>query len=166
MTLSGPASAALWFLVPVLPICLYVCFTDLREMRIKNHAVIALGAVFVVMGPFLFPLDDYGWRLLQLVVVLAIGFVLNLGGAMGAGDAKFLAAAAPYIALPDLRLVTAILAASLLGAFATHRLAKHSGLRRIAPDWESWSSGKRFPMGLALGVTLAIYLGLSAIYGR
>ena len=76
------------------------------------------------------------------------------------------AAAAPFVAFADLRLILAILAASLLGAFVAHRIAKHSPLRRLAPEWKSWSSGKRFPMGLALGATLAIYLILGALYGR
>ena len=34
-----PAVAAQWFLPFVLPICFYVAFTDMREMKIKNHAV-------------------------------------------------------------------------------------------------------------------------------
>ena len=41
----------------------------------------------------------------------------------------------------------------------------YSPLRRLAPDWQSWNTGKKFPMGFALGGTLAIYLGLGALYG-
>jgi prepilin peptidase CpaA len=41
----------------------------------------------------------------------------------------------------------------------------YSPLRRLAPDWQSWHTGKKFPMGLALGGTLAIYLSLGALYG-
>ncbi|TMV15150.1 prepilin peptidase [Arenibacterium halophilum] len=160
------AQAAVWFLPFVLPICFYVCFTDLREMRITNQAVIALAVIFVVIGPLALPLPDYGWRLVQMVVVLVIGFLLNAGGAIGAGDAKFAAAAAPYIALGDLRLLLAIFAANLLAAFATHRLVKYTPLRRIAPGWKSWNMGWKFPMGLSLGGTLALYLLLGAIYGR
>lgn len=163
MTLS--ASVPWWFLPLVLPICFYVCFTDLRDMRITNQAVIALAAVFVVLGPFALPFDTYLWRLAQLGVVLLVGFVLTIGGAMGAGDAKFLAAAAPYVAVADLRFVVAIFAANLLAAFATHRLAKHTALRRIAPDWKSWNMGWKFPMGLSLGSTLAIYLILAVRFG-
>ena len=84
---------------------------------------------------------------------------------MGAGDAKFAAAAAPYIAVGDSRLLLAIFAANLLAAFVTHRLAKYSALRRIAPGWHSWDKGWDFPMGLSLGGTLAIYLMLGALYG-
>ena len=155
-----------WLYLPfVLPICFYVAFTDMREMRITNQAVLVLGGLFVVLGLIALPFDQYLWRLAQLAIVLLIGILLNAGGAIGAGDAKFLAAAAPYVALGDLLQVFMILAASLLGAVATHRLAKHSPLRRLAPHWESWDKGWDFPMGLALGATLAVYLMFGALFG-
>lgn len=157
--------AALWFLPFVLPICFHVCFSDLREMRITNQAVLALAAVFLVIGLIALPLPVYGMRLLQLLAVLVIGIALTAGGAIGAGDAKFAAAAAPFIAPGDLRLVLALFAANLLAAFATHRLVKYTPLRRIAPGWKSWDMGWKFPMGLSLGGTLAIYLILGAVYG-
>lgn len=159
------ASQAIWFLPFVLPICLYVCFTDLREMRITNQAVVALVVIFLVIGLFALPLPVYGARLLQMVVVLLIGILLNAGGAVGAGDAKFAAAAAPFIAPGDVRLLLAIFAANLLAAFVTHRIAKYSALRRISPDWQSWDMGWKFPMGLSLGGTLAIYLILGVAQG-
>jgi len=163
MALTG--SAALWFLPFVLPICFYVAFTDLREMRITNQAVIALALVFVTIGLIAVPWPVYGFGLVQMLVVLVIGVVLNAAGALGAGDAKFAAAAAPFIALGDLRLLMAVFAANLLAAFVTHRLVKHTALRQIAPDWKSWDMGWKFPMGLSLAGTLVIYLGLGVVYG-
>ncbi|KUF11295.1 prepilin peptidase [Pseudoponticoccus marisrubri] len=160
------ASAALWFLPLVLPICLYVCFTDMRGMRITNPAVMALFVVYVAIGLLALPFDAYLWRYLHLVVALVAGMALNAGGAMGAGDAKFAAAAAPFIHLGDLRFLMALFAANLLGAFVAHRIAKHSALRRLAPDWMSWQSGAKFPMGMALGGTLATYLAIGVFFGR
>ncbi|TMV07705.1 hypothetical protein FGK63_09560 [Ruegeria sediminis] len=177
-----PAMAALWFLPFVLPICFYVAFTDMREMRIKNHAVCALALVFLIVGFFVLPpwstgwsvgaigpwtvsLPVYVWQLLHLAVVLLIGFLLSAGGAVGAGDAKFAAAAAPFVWSADLRLLLAIFAATVLGAFAAHRIGKHTALRQIAPDWTSWEMGKLFPMGLALAGTLSIYLIMGAFLG-
>ena len=105
------AQEALWFLPFVLPICFYVAFTDLALMKITNKAVLVLGAVFVLLGPIVLPsIDLYFWRLLQIVVVLVAGIALNAAGVMGAGDAKFLAAAAPYVALGDLRLMAVLFA--------------------------------------------------------
>ncbi|WP_370402269.1 prepilin peptidase [Sulfitobacter sp. JB4-11] len=159
------ATTALWFLPLVLPICFYVAFTDMAQMRITNQAVLALGLIFVVMGVFLLPFDVYLWRLAAMVIVLVVGFILNAAGAFGAGDAKFCAVAAPYIALGDLRLVVAIFMVVLLAAAATHRGVKHTPLRKLAPHWASWDQGKKFPMGFALGFTLALYLILGALYG-
>ncbi|MBE1283238.1 MAG: hypothetical protein GJ676_07985 [Rhodobacteraceae bacterium] len=159
------ASAAWWFLPFVLPLCFYVAYTDMRLMRITNQAVIALAVIFLLVGLLALPLPIYGMRLVQLVVVLIIGMVLNAGGAIGAGDAKFAAAAAPFIAPGDFRLVIAILAAALLAAFVTHRLAKHTALRKLVPEWKSWTMGKKFPMGMALGATLGFYLVLGTLYG-
>ncbi|MEO0743922.1 MAG: prepilin peptidase [Pseudomonadota bacterium] len=159
------AFAAAWLLPFAAPICLYVAFTDLREMRITNQAVIVLALVFAVVGAFVFPFQTYLWALAQLAVVLIVGIVLNAGGVMGAGDAKFLAAAAPYIAIGDLNLILPLFAAVLLAAFGAHRLAKFTSLRNLAPDWDSWEQGRKFPMGFALGPTLALYLGLAAAYG-
>ena len=159
------ATAALWFLPFVLPICLYVAFTDMKQMRITNQAVLVLIAIFVVLGLFLLPFETYLWRLLSLVIVLVIGIVLNAAGVMGAGDAKFAAAAAPFIAMGDLRLLMMLFMATLLAAAATHRGVKYTPLRRLAPDWQSWQETKKFPMGLALGTTLGLYLILGAVYG-
>lgn len=159
------ATAALWFLPFVLPICFYVAFTDMKQMRITNQAVLVLTAIFVLLGLFLLPFDTYLWRLLSLVVVLVVGIALNAAGVMGAGDAKFAAAAAPYIAWGDLRLLLMLFMATLLAAAATHRGVKYTPLRRLAPDWQSWQETKKFPMGLALGTTLGLYLILGALFG-
>lgn len=177
-----PALAAAWFLPFVLPICFYVAFTDLRNMRIKNHAVMTLALVFVVVGLFVLSpwsgewaagrlgplsvvLPVYGWQMIHIPVVLLLGIVLNAAGVMGAGDAKFCAAASAFIWVGDLMLGMVILTSTTLGAFAAHRLAKHTRLRQVAPHWESWDRGRQFPMGLPLAGSLAIYLILGTIHG-
>lgn len=160
------AYSALWFLPFVLPLCFYVAFTDLSRMKITNQTVIVLALVFVLIGPFVMPsLEVYLWRLAQLAIMLVFGVLLNAIGAMGAGDAKFIVAAAPFVAAGDLRLIMALLAASLLAAFVTHRLARATALRKLAPHWTSWDQDKKFPMGLALGMALSLYLILGALKG-
>lgn len=159
------AYAAAWFLPFVVPICLYVMYTDLSRMKITNNANLALVGVFVIIGLIAVPFEEYLWRLAAIAIVLVVGILLNAAGAMGAGDSKFIAAAAPFIALGDLMVVMWLFLATLLAAVATHRLAKYSPLRRLAPGWTSWEQGKKFPMGLALGATLGIYLSLGFLYG-
>ena len=161
--MEASAFAALCFLPFVLPICLYVAYTDLAEMKIKNKAVLVLGAVFVVIGPLVMPFNSYLWQLTHIPVILILGMLLNAGGVMGAGDAKFLTAAAPFVAVGDLQILALLFALILIAALVTHRLARASQLRSWAPEWESWTAGKKFPMGLALGPTLALYLCLAAL---
>jgi len=148
------ATAAAWFLPAVVPISLWVAWSDMKAMRIPNLAVYALLASFLVIGVFTMETADYLWRLPHVVVMLLVGMVLNALRLMGAGDAKFIAAAAPFVALGDWNILVFVYATAFLVCYALHRIAKHSPLRRLAPDWQSWSSGKRFPMGVALGATL------------
>ncbi len=161
--LSIPDMQARWFLPFVLPLCAVAILTDLRWMKITNRTTDILGLVFLVVGLFLMPLPEYGWRVAHLVIVLLIGFVANAGGLMGAGDAKFLAAAAPYVPLADVKFVGFLFCGMLLGAVITQRLLKFTPLRRLAPEWESWTRGLDFPMGLVLGTTLGLYLILGAL---
>ena len=165
MTLTITASSALWFLPFVLPVCAWVAWTDLSRMKIPNTAVLTLAGIFMDVGLMALPLAEYPWRLSHLAVMLVAGVIANAAGLMGAGDAKFIAAASPFVALGDAAALSLMFAATLLAAFATHRIIMHSRLRRMAPDWKSWSESKKFPMGFALGGTLVLYLSLGAIYG-
>lgn len=157
--------ASLWFLPFVLPLCLYTAYTDMAYMKITNPTVLALAAVFLVIGPIALPFETYLWHILGMIIALLIGIVVNAAGAMGAGDAKFIAAGVPFIALGDLRLMMALFMATLLAAAVTHRGAKYSPIRKLAPQWTSWDQDKKFPMGLALGTSLAFYLILGALFG-
>ena len=156
---------ALWFLPFALPISIWVAWSDLKFMKISNKAVYALLAVFLVVGLIALPLADYPWRLLHIVVVLVVGFVLNMLGMVGAGDAKFAAVMAPFVPLADARAVLILFAAVLLAAFVTHRVFRAlPGFRARTGDWKSWGA-KDFPMGLALGGTLAFYLLIGVFNG-
>ena len=150
--------AASWFLPFVTPICIYVAYMDMKSMRIPNPSVVALFAVFAIVGLVALPFDVYLWHYVHLVVALLIGMGLNAGGLVGAGDAKFVAAAAPFVAIADLSQIALIFATALLAAWLAHRVAKHTAIRRMFPDWDSWTMKKDFPMGLALGPTLVVYL--------
>lgn len=157
------ATTALWFLPFALPIAVWVAWSDMKFMRIPNKAVLALTAVFLVVGLAALPLEVWAWRWTHLLVVLAIGFLANLAGVIGAGDAKYAAAMAPFFPASDLRLVLALLAAAIVGAFISHRAARAIGpVRAMTADWASWTH-KDFPMGLALSGTLIFYL-LAALW--
>ena len=157
------AQPALLFLPLVLPVCIYVAWSDLARMTIPNVAVAALLLIYAVGGLIALPVEVYLWRWSHFAVVLVLGFFANMARLFGAGDAKFMAAAAPFVMWQDLSHMLSLLCICLLAGVATHRLARRAGLPRLTPDWKSWTSGKRFPMGYPLAATLVIYLGLSAI---
>lgn len=166
MNLVLTAHAAWWFLPFVIPIAIWVAWSDMATMKIPNKAVLALLVVFLVVGLIALPFSDYLWRLPHFFVVLAIGFVMSSAGLLGAGDAKFAAAMAPFIALSDVTSFFYILAPTVLAAFVIHRGARRIPIIRTwFPRWESWERKKDFPLGLALGPSLAFYLLAGAIFG-
>ena len=158
-----PPLVALLFLIPALPVGIWVAWSDMKSMKIPNKAVMALVAGFVTVGlglmlAGLFPFMAFVWALALGLIVLVAGFVGNAVGLFGAGDAKFGAAMAPFFIGADLRFVLGLFAACLLGAFASHRLARLiPAFRAATADWASWTH-KDFPMGLALSGTLIFYL--------
>lgn len=157
-----PSTAALALLIPALPISIWVAVSDMARMKIPNRAVLALFIGFLVVAPFVLPLPDVAWRLTHMVVMLVIGIALNAVRIMGAGDAKYIAAAAPYVALGDVGSVAMLLAVCSVAGYLLHMLAKNTFGPRLAPGWDSWTSGRRFPMGLPLALTLVAYLGIAA----
>jgi prepilin peptidase CpaA len=161
MSLALTYTQAIWFLPLALPICVWVAMTDLREMRIPNVAVLALFAVFVGAGLFVLPLNEFWVRLLQLAVVLVAGFIITSLGLAGAGDSKFAAALAPFIAPGDYLFFLMLFSLVLIASWITHRGAgRVPAVRRATADWASWEAGKLFPMGVALAGALVIYLAL------
>jgi prepilin peptidase CpaA len=161
-----PVLAAALFLAAALPIGFYVAFSDLSRMKIPNVANYALVAAYAVFGLIALPFADYLWQWTHLIVVLLIGILLNAAGVLGAGDAKFMAAAAPMIPLADAPRLIPIAIVCLLAGFAAHRIAKHTPIRDTVPHWESWQSGKRFPMGFPLAMMLVTFLIFALIDGQ
>lgn len=157
---------AIWFLPFVALLTIYVSWTDMKFMLIKNQAVLALMLIFLVIGPFAFSFDVYLWRWLQFLIVLVLGILFNAAGVLGAGDAKYAAAMAPFIAPEDTMPVIFLFSGVLLAAFVTHRIFKFiPAMQRATPDWKSWQEERLFPMGLAISFTLFAYLLLSVLRG-
>lgn len=161
-------TAYLVLLVLCAPVCLYVAYTDLSRMKIPNQAVGVLLGIFVVAGLAVIPLEFWVWRWASLIVVLAIGFVLNAAAGWGAGDAKFAAAAAPFFVqkLLDLEIALILLAVFMLLTLGLHRLFRSiPAVRRMTPDWVSWNRRMHVPVGVALAATLVTYLAMKAFPG-
>ncbi|MDZ7906473.1 MAG: prepilin peptidase [Cypionkella sp.] len=153
----APLAAAL--LLPfTLSIGIWVAWSDMKFMKIPNTAVLTLAAVWLVVGLAVNPFSMWTTGLALGAILLVIGFFAATVGFVGAGDAKFIAAMAPFFVQSNPRFVLVLAAAVLLGAFAAHRLGgKIPALRAQVPDWESWVRAD-FPMGLALAGILNIYM--------
>jgi len=155
---------AAWFLLLILPICLWAAISDLRRMIIPNRAVFALALIFLSVGPFLMPLDAYGFRFLQFGVVLVVGFGITQISLAGAGDSKLAAAIALYIAPGDYLLFLQLFAVVTISSWLAHRTAgKIPALRRALPGWSSWNNDALFPMGIALSGSLIAYFCLALL---
>ena len=157
-------TTAAWFLPFVIPIAIWVSWSDMSTMKIPNKAVLALLIVFAVLGLIALPFADYLWRWAHFAVVLVITFLLNLVRVMGAGDAKFAAAMAPFIALSDWYPFMFLLGITIIAAFIIHRTAKATAIRGMGPQWESWTR-KEFPMGMALAPSLVFYFLIAYFQG-
>lgn len=163
-----PQYASIALFLAALPFCVIAAVTDLRTMKILNKTNIGLFATFMIVGLFVVPLPEYGIRILQAAVMMAVGIALMATRQMGGGDAKFLAAMAPYIALSDAPKFLMLLSAMALVTLALHRLiGAVPAVRPMLVNFHSWDasqSGKgmkgKFPYGVTLGVSLSIYLAL------
>ena len=163
--LDQSAFAAFWFLLGATPIAAWVIWTDLSTMKIPNKAVLALIGVYAVVGALTLPLGVYAWSWLNLVVVLILGFVLSQTGGFGAGDAKFAAAMAPFVALGDVVVMLLLLSGLAVATFLAHRMARLvPAVRHATPGWVSWER-RDFPFGIALAPSLIVYLALATLYG-
>lgn len=164
-SLATTAMQAYWFAPLVVPICLWAAYSDLKHLRIPNYAVLALMVTFVVLGLFALPTwPEYLWRYAHFAIALGIGFLLWVfpGIGFGAGDAKFAAAIAPFVAREDLTVVLLILCATTLVGLALHKTARLiPAVRRATPDWVSWEDPKAFPWGVSLSAALILYLVLA-----
>ena len=154
---------ALTILPFVLPIAIWVSWSDMKFMKIPNTSVLTLAAVWLVVGLLLvlfkeLPFEAWLWGWAFLVIGLVIGFIANMLTIIGAGDAKFGAAGAPFFVMADARYALGLFAACLLAAFVIHRTARRiPALKPLTTTWVSWTN-KDFPMGLALSGTLVLYL--------
>jgi prepilin peptidase CpaA len=149
---------ALSFLPFAVVIAIWVSWSDMKFMKIPNISVIALAAVWLVVGVLVMPFDQWLWGWALLAIVLVVGFIANMVSLLGAGDAKFAAAMAPFFVTADVGYVLGLFAACLLAAFVIHRVARRiPALQGLTTTWVSWTN-KDFPMGFALSAVLVFYL--------
>ena len=155
---------AIILLVPVLPLALWAAVSDMKRMKIPNNSVIAMAAIWPLIGWMLVPFTAWLWGLALMAIVFVVGFLIYLTGTFGAGDAKFSAAMAGLFVGGDIGQILLIIFLCMFGALLLHRLLRSLPVvRNATPDWESWTQRRYFPFGLALSSIVVFYL-LAAIW--
>lgn len=151
-----------FLLLPAIPIGIYVAWSDMKFMRIPNVACYALFISFLVLAPLIFGMQEYGFRILQGIVVLIGGFFATNIGLVGGGDSKFAAAMAPFIALSEILPFIFIIGIMSFVSIGLHKLVGVTpGLKNMIKDWDSWNAHGMFPFGVTLAGSLIAYLLLN-----
>jgi prepilin peptidase CpaA len=158
------AQAAYWFLPAVVPLALFISWNDMREMKITNKSVLAVMIAYGLLGPFAFGFQMYLWQWLHFPIALVVSMLLWRLRLMGGGDAKLIAAMAPFFVIADIEVILRLFAASLIAALVVHSLFRFTPLKRPVQDWKSWHAGWYFPKGFPLSMTLLLYLVFAAVY--
>lgn len=160
-------TGALILLIPALPIAIWAAGSDLKRMKIPNISVLAMAALWPLLGWLAVPTwTDWFWGFALMGIVFFAGFALYTTGTFGAGDAKFAAAIAPVFVGTRILHLLVLLFVCLVGALILHRLARSvPAIRRMTPDWASWEQRRYFPLGLALSIFVVLYL-VGAIWPR
>ena len=157
-------SDAMILLVPVLPIAIWAAVSDLKRMKIPNTAVLAMAAVWTLLGWYLVGMNAWLWGFAIMAVVFVAGFLLYLTGTFGAGDAKYAAAMSGLFVGGSIGEILLIIFVCMVGSLVLHRLLRSLPfVRNATPDWESWTRRRYFPFGLALSAIVVFYL-LAAIW--
>lgn len=155
--MTGLADLAFW---PVAAISLWAAAVDALYMRIPNAVHVALLAVFVVLVLPGLPWQQVALRFGVAAVLFALGFGLYAANVMGAGDVKYLAAAAPLVQPDPALILVWLLMVTVAGlpVLALHRLA------RLLPGtgrFPSFTEAGYFPYGPAISIGLVGILWLT-----
>ena len=155
---------AMILLLPVLRIAIWAAVSDLKRMKIPNTAVLAMAAVWPLLGWYLVGVTPWLWGFAIMAIVFVAGFLLYLTGTFGAGDAKYAAAMSGLFVGGNIGEILLIIFVCMVGSLILHRILRSLPfIRNATPDWESWTRRRYFPFGLALSAIVVFYL-LAAIW--
>jgi len=153
-------TGALILLVPALPIAIWVAVNDMKRMKIPNRAVLAMAAIWPLLGWLAVPTwTAWFWGFAIMAIVLVAFYLLYTTGTFGAGDAKYAAAMSGIFVGSSIPWLLAVIASCMIGALIAHRILRSiPAVQRRTADWESWSQRRFFPFGLALSSMIIVYL--------
>jgi prepilin peptidase CpaA len=159
----------LFFALPVLLAA--ACFSDLFSMRISNKLCLSIFAMFVFFaGLASMAPSIVMWHILAGLCALVVSFGLFALGAIGGGDAKFVAAVAVWMGFSQLVEYLAI--ASVLGGFLTFAILIFRRYplppRLMGITWLNKLHDQKsgIPYGIALGTAAMMLLPFGEFYQR
>jgi prepilin peptidase CpaA len=161
--------AILFFVLPALLAA--ACFSDLFSMRISNKlclSVFAIFCIFAVMASI--APSVVMWHVFAGLCALVVSFSLFALGAIGGGDAKFVAAVAVWMGFSQLVEFLAI--ASILGGALTLAILVFRKYplppRLVGIQWISRLHDQKsgIPYGIALGIAAIMMLPHGEFYQR
>ncbi|MGG7566684.1 prepilin peptidase [Rhodovulum sp. DZ06] len=158
------AAAAPWVALLALGPLAWAALTDLKRMEIPDEVHFALIGLFVVWAPLFLAPDEALVRVVQALVVLAVGLALAVFAGMGGGDMKLAAAAAPFIPPEWRTLALMLLCLGLVLLFAAMKALRY-GWRKSgrSPHWVSLNpEEKQYPLGVAISAAVGILLAAQA----
>lgn len=145
------------------PLLLWIAWTDFRYMRIRNTAVLAAVALFVLTLPLIGPYEA-GWRLLAAGLIFLAAFAMFALRMLGGGDVKMGAAILLFVPSGTYTLFAMMFSLALmLGISLILALRAVPPLRRSGPV--SLRAAGTFPMGIALGGAGLLHLAALVLLG-
>ncbi|WP_374642315.1 hypothetical protein [Tabrizicola sp.] len=153
-------TGALILLVPVLPIAIWAALSDLKRLKIPNKAVMAMAAVWPLLGWLAVPTwTAWFWGFAFLGIGILIAYLAFALFRFPGGDGKFAAAISPVFVGAPIGEVLILIALSMLGATLAVQLVRLiPAVSRASDEWVGFRHWRIMPFGVALSAMVVIYL--------
>lgn len=154
-------TALLISIVGLVPLMVYMIYSDMKYMKIPNWLSLSVLGVFLATGSWGLPLEVFVWRLAHGGIVFGLGYLLYrfAEGRVGAGDIKLIAAFTPFIPGSHIAFILmgfAIISFLTLAAFMVARKYLHNE----NSTWKAFAQRSFVPAGVILGLTVMIFMAV------
>lgn len=164
MIMSMPALAVAF--AALVPLMLFTIWKDVKDMLIPNRVVLAVFAVFLATGSWGLEPMDFVYRILQGVAVFFLAYLIfqlaSGSGIVGGGDLKLIAAFSPFVpyeGVSFLIILYVVLSIAMAILFLVLRWILKGHDTGYAAFNQEFSMKVRVPAGVALGLTILIFVG-------
>ena len=143
----------------VVPLSIWICYTDLKFMKISNRDNIIIAVWSGICCLAVLGLTPFLWHIGLGAIVLIITYTIFLTGHLGGGDAKFLAAAAVVTGPSNSFVFYFNLSVLVLLTLLVHRIAaRYLERHGLLGDWVSFGTSRTFPFGVPIALALIYHI--------